>query len=553
MTQMISLNSVQKDSVELFAKLMVYLSYMRAEGDLPKTALKSVSNIKNGMLPFLTKFKIKPLLISKITASMIAGEPDGDRVQDLQAILKAKKDLMNHETDIDTHLFKLIFDCSSFITRGTESTLVRISKAVSHFHDPNMSRMFITEVEDQGSIELELRKLVKKMVKRVGLEISAEERKHLKDTKLDLLKQYTKLRKELNSVPKDFISAFIRQSSEPLVQVHKVILALKKAKIKHHSIPAGYNGFIDDHLAYYTVEKLKLNGTPSGEVLMNPSYDPKKDDSYVCLAKAATAKDYSRLYTISHKSSKTKKKFGAVGELADSVSKIRSKWLSDLRGGYEDKSALLAMCCELVYVTSARVGSSSANTGGEKTYGLTTLLVGQYKKKGSSRILEYRGKKNQLQKHLIPSTPLSSKTLIEYLDALALGKKRVDTLITFKGKKITGKSINDYLRSIGVPTGVTIHKFRTLRGTVLAKNLIAKSPFKNRTKQPTQKQVNDWLKKNLELVAKELGHFSNGKLTVNTAIQNYIDPSVLEEFYQDAGVRALPIIERSINLAKGNV
>lgn len=553
MKTFIALSAVEKESVKAFAQIMVYLAYMRSEESLPKSVENSLSSLHSRAMPFLTRFKIRQPLFQRILDGMEDGDVDDEDIKALMLILKAKKDPIHRETDVETHFYKLINDCVSYIARGTESALVRIGKAVSHFHDPNMSRLFITEVDDQGGIEDKLRKLVHRMVKRDGLEIDADERKKLKEKKPELLKLYNKLRRELNAVPKDFISSYIRQSGKQMVPVHDVVAQLKRAGIKHHSIPSGYKGFIDDQLVYYTEAKKKLNGTPAGEVLMNPNYDPKKDDSYVCQAKAPMAKDFSRIYTVSFKAANTQKKFNVVGELSDKVSSVRSKWLADLRKGTDSREAVLAMCCELVYLTSARVGSTNGNTAGEKTYGLTSLLVGHYKKRGNERLLEYKGKKGQLQKHIVPSKPLSSKLCVEYLDEMVQGKKRKDRLITYRGRPITAKSINDYLRTIGVPAGVTIHKFRTLRGTVLARKAIDRSPFKNRTKQPTQKQVNDWLKKNLERVAKELGHFNNGKLTVNTAIQNYIDPSVLEEFYEAAGVRPLAVIERSIKLAKGNV
>lgn len=551
--QFIALSAVEQDAVKAFAQILVYLSYMRSESELPRSAEKSLGSLLSRAEPFLTRFKIRKPLFTRIVKGMIDGEYPEEDIADFIKIMRAKKDGIHRETDIDTHFYKLIQDCNSYIARGTESAMNRIAKAVSHFNNPNLSRMFLTEVDDQGDIETQLRKLVKRMTRTDGMEIDADQRKKLKEKKPELLKQYNKLRRELNAVPKNFITSFIRQTGKALVPVHEVIAALKKAGIKHHSIPSGYRGFIDDHLVYYTEAKLKLNGTPAGDVLMNPNYDAKKDDSYVCQAKAPMAKDYSRIYTVKFKAANTKKKFNVVGDLSNKVSSIRSKWLADLRKGTGDRRAILAMCCELVYLTSARIGSTNGNTAGEKTYGLTSLTVGHYKKRGDARLLEYKGKKAQIQKHLIPSKPLSSKLCVEYLDEMVIGKKRVDRLITFNGRPIAAKAINEYLKTLGVPAGVTIHKFRTLRGTVLARKAIDRSPFKNRKTQPTQKQVNDWLKKNLEKVAKELGHFNNGKLTVNTAIQNYIDPSLLEEFYEAAGVRPLAVIERSIKLAKGNV
>jgi len=553
MKQFTSISAVDTDSVKAFSQVMVYLAYMRGIGALSNSALKTLASLESRSYPFLERFKIRKPLFKRIIEDTSNNEYDEDDWLALVKILRAKKDIIHAETDIDTHFYKLIFDCASYMIRGTDSALVRIGKAVSHFQDPNLGRMFLTSVADQGDILTKLKTIVRRMVKRDGLEIDADERKVLKVKKPDLLKQYNKLRRDLNAVPKDFVSSYIRQTGNSLVAIHEVIDQLHKAGIKHHSIPRGFKGYLDDTLSFYTEAKLKLNGVPAGEVLMNPSYDPKKDNGYVCQAKAPMAKDYSRIYTVKFKSDSTKKKFDAVGNLSTKVSSIRAKWLSDLRKGTAERAAVLAMCCELIYLTSARIGSTKGSTAGEKTYGFTSLIVGHYKKKGKARLLEYKGKKSQTQRHTIPDNPLSSKICIEYLDEMVIGKKRADRLITFRGRPVSPKSINDYLRTLGVPEGVTIHKFRTLRGTMIARKAIDRSPFKNRTKQPTQKQVNDWLKKSLEKVAKELGHFNNGKLTVNTAIQNYIDPSILEEFYEEAGVRPLAVIERSIKLAKGNV
>merc|ERR1712023_74600 len=81
-------------------------------------------------------------------------------------------------------------------------------------------------------------------------------------------------------------------------------------------------------------------------------------------------------------------------------------------------------------------------------------------------------------------------------------KVRKDRLITFNGRPISANVVNKYLREIGMPPKVTVHKFRTLRGTRLAKSIIDKCPLYERQRKPNAKQVNEWLKKALLKVAK---------------------------------------------------
>jgi hypothetical protein len=51
-----------------------------------------------------------------------------------------------------------------------------------------------------------------------------------------------------------------------------------------------------------------------------------------------------------------------------------------------------------------------------------------------------------------------------------------------------------------------------------------------------ERTVQKWLEERILEVGKELGHMTNGKITANTAIQNYIDPSVISQFFDDYGV-----------------
>jgi hypothetical protein len=78
----------------------------------------------------------------------------------------------------------------------------------------------------------------------------------------------------------------------------------------------------------------------------------------------------------------------------------------------------------------------------------------------------------------------------------------------------------------------------------MAKELLANPPKNLKGSRPNV--ATDWLKKQLLLVGKQLGHLNGNKPTVNTALKSYVDPSLLQEFYDRIGVRPPPLIEKII-------
>jgi len=79
---------------------------------------------------------------------------------------------------------------------------------------------------------------------------------------------------------------------------------------------------------------------------------------------------------------------------------------------------------------------------------------------------------------------------------------------------------------------ITIHKFRTLKSTKIANDLLIKNnPCLNNEGLNT-KQKMDYFKKSIEQIAEMLKHHSGDKVTINTAIKNYIDPIVLNKYFE---------------------
>lgn len=543
-----------------FVKVLVVAAYSDTEDfEVPPDIRALLPTWIKGGREFVDKFDLDVEAWEDLTDDIVKGRilaTDQDMVDaaiDLaKSIRTSMKAALENETAVSREELALIKNFNTVALSDKEATRARaiaaLEKNVSHLNDISLAKMFSASVGDQDNVIGQLRRLTAKMG---GQDISIDQKIRTKYKGTDTLKKYNKLRAEMNAVPKNFVMNLVRSSGKPYLPVRKVYDELRQAGIKVHPVPAEFSGMVDDQLRYYTVEGKQLNGTPAGEVRMNPQYDPNQDNTYVCEAKAPMAKNFTRIYTIDYKAGTTKQKFEKVAQFDKKAASLRKKWLRQFKqDGVATKDGILAMMCELVYQTSGRIGSTANKTDGQATYGLTTLLVEHYKKRGNDRIIEYKGKKAQTQKHKLSSTNPNQRLLIEALDFLTEGKRRKDRLITFGKRGISGNLINKYLKSIGMPAGVTVHKFRTLKGTQMAKAVLDKSPLLTRKTKPTAAQTNKWLKSALERVAKELGHFSNGKITVATAIANYIDPSILEEFYDNVGVRMPANIEKQARLLK---
>lgn len=549
--------SATEDSVKAFAKILALGCALRNDGKLPNKE-KLLRTYEGQAEGFLSDFQIRKPLFSRIVG-YIANESNLDDdekfakdFKDFAKILSKKKSKVEKDISINKVLYQYIYKAASYMLRGAPTSWDYVVKNANHLGDPSITTMFVAEHRSTKKVHSKLLDIARDLTGNSLLEsaeLSPEQKAELKETNPDGLKAYNMVRRELMAIPKNFILNLVRSSGDQLLRVAKIIQELERADIEH-SIPSGFVGYMDEDMNYYTIAKKRLNGTPAGDVRMNEEYDPKSDNTYVCKAKAEFAQDYTSIYTMDYKRAKVNKKFDIVREFAPKMNGLRKRWLSDIRSGTDTRTGLAALLCELIFQTSGRVGSKSGSTKGKQTYGMSVLLRKHYKKRGNDRLFEYIGKKGQPQKHLYPADMYISKLIINDLDKMAEGLKRDDYLIAYRGKPLSNKFINDYLKSIGAPDGVTIHKFRTLKGTALTQIILKNHRFKNMSTSPSSKVANDWITKALMPVAKELGHFSNGNLTVGTAIANYIDPSLLEDFFEEVGARPNAMIQKAIDSAK---
>lgn len=256
--------------------------------------------------------------------------------------------------------------------------------------------------------------------------------------------------------------------------------------------------------------------------------------------------DWVRYYTVDYRKQKTEEKYTGVSELLEKVETVQKKWRSYLYSNSSNLKQICATMVELVYQTCGRIGTDVyALRATNPSYGISTLTPKHIKISSNKMILDYIGKKGVRQKHTVLGNTKETKRLIQLVKELMEGKGPNDFIFTYKGKHVTGTLVNKFLKGMGSP--VTIHKIRTLRGTKLAENLLAKKTFK---KDVSEAEVNKWVKAEMTKVGQLLGHFSGEKVTPATAIRSYINPIVFEEFYSRLGLRPPKFIQQVIKDSK---
>lgn len=555
----IALSAVNVDSCKAFLKTLaiLYQSY----GTKYTTAQKKYLLIQHTQAAdFARQFKLTKLLKTAVTYVADGKDPvkdddTDDAITDLLETLKPLKAKFDKETDISRAELSLLndFRLAHF---GSESAAKRIDKNVSSLGDPLITILYVPSIVEASNMKAIYARFDKLVAKHGG---SAEGTVPLAKQKEWVAKgkatgkrvadhaTFLELRKEINQAQKDAIRQTVRSSAEELVDVRDVAQELKRLGIRS-TIPNGFVGKMDDAGRYYTSEGRQLLNALSGEVHMNPRYDAKKDNAYVCKFTPPFGGAPARAYTVDYRAGSKSEKFDLVAETLPKLDRLTKKWLTAMRKVDKSREGLCAVLCEFIYETSARVGNKTAETAGERTFGATQLQARHFKRTTTGFIVTYLGKSAGKQRHVLKFNTVRGRQLGDALEKLLEGKSKTDPVFTFEGKVISGTLLNRYLKSLGFPDGFTIHKLRTARGTVLAQSILAKSPFK-KGGDWKDIEVHRWLEKELLKVGAELGHMTGDKVTANTAIQNYISPEILATFYAKLGIRPSAKMQKAIDSA----
>jgi len=550
----LSLSSIERASADAYMKLMLALA-LSYEFDYDQNFYRKMTAWRKAAEPFMKQFRIKTKDLDIAYRNIIANKgPENDVTHEstVEAFreMQLAKPKFEKELDLTRDDLRFLNDMRLVALKDSEQAKIRIAKELSRFNDPDFNSMFAEDHESTEDVQKELKALVQKFGKVSGLIMpttvleSWQEYAKNRGKKLPQHERYLELTRTLRESYKKRLRSLILSSDKPYLPVSDVIRTLDSEGVPHN-LPSNFIGNIDAEGKFYTTSGKRLLQAPSGDVLMNPEYDPKKDNSYVCSFTPAFAQAPTRAYTENYRSSAKQSKFDVVMEALPLIPAAAKKWRSAMAKP-NTKAGILATLAELIYETSARVSSKVAMTGGERTFGATTLQVQHIKFSDSVINIVYTGKSAGKQHHVIKLTTPALKRLAANLKIYCIGKAKTDPVFEYKDRTVTGTAVSNYLRTLGLPDGFTVHKFRTIRATEMANDVLKACPFK-KGGQWTDKQVHQWVEGEILKVGIALGHMSGEKYTANTAIQNYVDPGILKAFYDKLGIRPNPKIQKAID------
>ena len=550
-------DKIGQDAIRAYLKVLatIYISY---ECELTKEQARRLNMWHTHGAPFSKAFDLYDLTDKAVRGIVSGTDPNEDDAldainADLFDELKNKKADFSRQQELNNQQLNL-FNRLRLAFFGSQSAQKTLMRDIAFLGDPKLNIFFIHEEdsEETSDVYKKLKALVKRHSDVEGYvmptEVLEKWQAHNKKTgeKLKAHTDYLLLRREVTAKLKKAISNLVRGSGQPYLPLRDVIQSLDANKIVHN-LPEGFVGNIDDLGKFYTTAGKRLLQAPSGDVRMNSRYNAAEDNAYVCEFTPAFAQKATRAYTEDFRKGSKVKKFDVVAETLPKLERLSKKWLADLKYAGTKREGLWATLCEFIYETSARVSNKNAMSNGERTFGATQLQARHIKMETASCTVTYVGKSGGKQKHIIKFNTARLRRLQAAMLIYLEGKTRNDYVFTFRDMPATSTAINKYLVSIGFPKAFTIHKIRTARASLMAKELLDKHSFTARTKDA---DVSKWVEKEILKVGSELGHMSGEKVTANTAIQNYIEPSILKAFFDDVSAKIGRPVRPSAKLQK---
>lgn len=542
-------------SADAFIKLLLGL-YKADEFDYGKNFRGKCEQWRDEARPFLEQFNLVRTFQKPFDLLIKGEDVSSDKYRHIIEMafkkLKEKKKSIDKDITLSKQQLGMMNDVRLAYNKSAGANK-RLMQNAGYFKDRHISQMFLHEDDDvetstQDALYSRLEQHVQQHGKVSGNvmpeTVLQEWREKAKETGSNLPQHqdYLDMRRQRKAIYDKAIANIVRASGQHTLDVAEIKDKLGNIQ---NDIPQWFVGQMDDKGNYYTSDGLQLMNKPVGIGSMNKNYKPGST-VYYCQYKAPFAQNYTNVYTIAARTEGRVESFGIVQGMLPNLDKFVKKWLPDLAKGPGSLRGTAAAVCEVIYQTSARIGSTRAATAGETTYGISTLLRKHLNFNDQRVIMKYLGKKAGAQKHVIKFNDQRTKLLEEAIGEFIHDKKPLEYVFTFRGKPLSNSQVNGYLREIGFPEGFTIHKFRKLRGTAMAKAMMDKCPFGARANDAT---VNKWITDQCLKIGKELGHMSGEKVTASTAIANYIDPSVFAPVYEKTNTRPNSMIQKAIDLA----
>lgn len=221
------------------------------------------------------------------------------------------------------------------------------------------------------------------------------------------------------------------------------------------------------------------------------------------------------LYHPDWSTTRDKGKYARALQLAESLPRARGRITASLRRDDLDRERVLATAFRLLDQAAPRVGSERYFTA-HGSRGLTTLQRRDAAVSGTVTSLRFPGKSGKRQ-----SLEVDDEDLAVVVEMLAAGRPAAPLLAYARGRRrvaLTPRDVNVYVRTM---TGgsFTAKDFRTLRGTILAADALAR--IGTTTTKADRKRAEALA---VKAAAAALGN------TPTVAKSSYIDPRVFARY-----------------------
>ena len=486
--------------------------------------------------------------VKKAVQSLAKGNLDAfdDALMDIGERLKGMTTKFSRNADVAATQLKAIKAFTSWLRTGSETAFNILDKYAVNMRMPWLGQFFAKDLGSQDVPRKALQKLVYNYTGEHRDSFTLEEAKKLSEEEPDIFKAYQKLRREYNQVWRDALSTFVRNSGKTLVDTEDALRFMKDNGIQHNW-PSGFIGKVDSEGEWYTSDGDKINGKPAGPMFPSVEMNDTGEGDWIFVAIRADGTRGNYFYTSKKKIEKTKIKFAAVRELIDSIDGMRAKWKPFIKKFDEtDPKSVGALVLEMSFLFSSRIGSPT----NENTQGMSSIrLKNVWPQPDGSIKIRYKGKKGVQTQHWLKPDSVNNRVLLKAIDELMEGKQPRDFLFTTllkngSRKVLQPSKVRELFYQFGAPADTTVHKLRTLRATVLMEEML-RDLYKTKNSYTKPELFNRDLMKMATEVGKVLNHKRTTKdggteATGTTALQNYIDPSLLVEAYQHYQI-AIPL------------
>lgn len=508
---------------------------------------------------FYVEFRFtKPTLqaIQSITEHMLANktpsDDDDEKMGFFGSIMAGFDPKFQKATEIPSDTLKYIRAAAQFFRNASENAWSFLEKNVSEIV-PFLAKNIEVPMPTQHAEVKELADLIEKLTKRRDIRMTEDEKDKWRAKNPTVYQRVLELQRHVDKSSDIFLRNYARTQPDHRVLYSEMLKVFHSSNVIHFWPNAkNWDGYIDENGVLYTMEGAEIIGKPSFTIVGNPKYDPEAEKfsgenaPFYCI----TSKGNQQYFYVKEKRKGWKAEtFEKVDMFVDVLDDVRASWLKDVKGGSRlRKKYVLGVLCELMYWTSARIGSEGNQTSGKATFGMTTIRGKMVRKEGANLIIEYTGKSGVHQKHiLIPKTP-EQKIVARQVLTWA---EEAPNAVVFDLREAhetppSNGAVNGYLRAHGAPAGVTIHKIRHARATKIMGTQMEKCPYyrksqgnlvPNASKKPEQKEAEEWYKSAALEVGRELGHSSGEKVTWSTAVAAYINPTTTTGFFSNLGLR----------------